>query len=194
MKARVEMQVQIPPDDAGFQHMYLTHRDAVWSYIVRRTKRDNVDDAVAEVFTVAWRKIDRSPDVEEQLPWLYGISKNVVRNVNRSSMRRHRLWTRVVAIPPEDVPAAEVQVVRNLEDAELLSAVAGLRTVDQELLRLRTWEELSIKDIAVVVGMSPKAVESRLVRIRKNLARVLAVQSSPSHVVRPGLAEEGGGR
>jgi RNA polymerase sigma factor (sigma-70 family) len=87
-----------------------------------------------------------------------------------------------------------VQVVRNLEDTELLAAVATLRPIDQELLRLRTWEELSIKDIAVVVGMSPKAVESRLVRIRKNLARRLVVQSSPSHVVRPGLAEEGGGR
>jgi RNA polymerase sigma-70 factor (ECF subfamily) len=186
--------VQVPTSDARFRHMYLTHRDAVWAYVMRRTGRDDVDDAVAEVFTVAWRKIDGSPDVTEQLPWLYGISKNVVRNANRSSMRRQRLWTRAAAVPPEDAPSADVQVVRNLEDTELLAAVGTLRPVDQELLRLRTWEELPIKDVAIVVGMSPKAVESRLVRIRTNLARILAVQSSPSHVVRPGLAEEGGGQ
>lgn len=191
-KARAEMQVQVP-SDAQFQHMYVTHRDAVWRYVVRRTNRNSVDDVVAEVFTVAWRKLDRSPVVAEQLPLLYGISKNVVRNVNRSSTRRHRLWARAAAIPQLDAPAPDVQVVRNSEDVELLAAVARLRQVDQELLRLRTWEELSIKDIAVVVGMSPKTVESRLVRIRKNLARMLAVQSSPPHVVRPGHATEGGG-
>jgi RNA polymerase sigma factor (sigma-70 family) len=128
------------------------------------------------------------------LPWLYGISKNVVRNANRSSTRRQRLWRRAAAAPAVNAPAADVQVIRNVEDAELLSAVAMLRPIDQEFLRLRTWEELPIKDIATVAGMSPKAVESRLVRIRKNLAHKLAVQTGPSHVVRPGLAKEGGGQ
>lgn len=186
--------MRVPTDDARFQSMYTTHRNAVWSYVLRRTPRDNVDDAVAEVFTVAWRKIDRSPAPDEQLPWLYGISKNVVRNVNRSSNRRQRLWKRASAVPPVDVPGADVQVVRHLQESELLTAVAKLRPVDRELLRLRTWEELPIKDIAIVVGMSPKAVESRLVRIRKNLARMLAVPSSPSQMVRPGHATEGGGQ
>jgi RNA polymerase sigma-70 factor (ECF subfamily) len=174
--------------------MYLTHRHAIWSYVVRRTDRDNVDDAVAEVFTVAWRKISRTPDVDEQLPWLYGISKNVVRNTNRSATRRQRLWRRATEAPSVDAPAADVQVVRNMEDTELLAAVGRLRPVDRELLRLRTWEELPIKDIAIAMGMSPKAVESRLVRIRKNLARMLAVPSSPSQMVRPGHATEGGGQ
>ncbi len=172
--------------------MYTTHRDAVWSYAVRRVARDDVDDAVAEVFTVAWRKIDHSPDTEEQLPWLYGIGKNVVRNVNRSANRRQRLWMKAAAMPTTDSPASDVQVVRNLEDAELLTAVSRLRSIDRELLRLRTWEELPIKDIALVVGMSPKSVESRLVRIRKNLARMLTVPSSPLHGVRPGHATRGG--
>ena len=62
------MQVQVPNDDARFHRMYETHRDAVWSYVVRRTTRENVDDVVAEVFTVAWRKIGRSPVADEQLP------------------------------------------------------------------------------------------------------------------------------
>jgi len=186
--------MQLPPEDARFDDMYTKHRDAVWSYIVRRVARDEVDDAVADVFTVAWRKIGHSPAIEEQLPWLYGIGKNVVRNVNRSANRRQRLWMRAAAVPTLDSPASDVQVVRNLDDTELLAAVSRLKPVDQELLRLRTWEELPIKDIALVVGMSPKSVESRLVRIRKNLARMLAVPSSPMHVVRPGHSMEGGGQ
>ena len=172
--------------------MYMTHRDAIWSYVMRRVRRDDVDDAVAEVFTVAWRKIGRSPDPDEQLPWLYSIAGFIVRNTNRSSVRRRRLWGKIAVMPPVDDPGSDVQVVRDLEDAELLAAVSGLRSIDRELLRLRTWEELSIKDIAVIVDMSPKSVESRLVRIRKNLARMLAVPASQLHTVRPGYPIEGG--
>ena len=184
--------MQPQPNDARFDQMYMTHRDAIWSYIVRRVRRDDVDDAVAEVFTVAWRKIGRSPDPDEQLPWLYGIAKYVVRNTTRSSARRQRLWGKISVMPSLDDPGSDVQVVRNLEDAELLAAVSGLRSIDRELLRLRTWEELSIKDIAAIVDMSPKSVESRLVRIRKNLARLLAVPASPLQTVRPGYPIEGG--
>jgi len=186
--------MQLASEDARFDDMYTKHRDAVWSYVVRRVGRNDVDDAVAEVFTVAWRKIRHSPDIDEQLPWLYGIGKNVVRNVNRSARRRQRLWARAMAVPIPDSPASDVQVVRNLDDAELLRAVSRLKPIDRELLRLRTWEELPIKDIAAVVGMSPKSVESHLVRSRKSLARMLAVRSSPMHEVRPGHTMEGGGQ
>ena len=179
-------------DDTRFEQMYTTHRDAIWSYAVRRVTRDEVDEAVAEVFTVAWRKIGQCPEPEEQLPWLYAIGRNIVRNTHRASNRRNRLWSKVSSMPPSDETGSDVQVVRNFEDAELLTVVSRLKPIDQELLRLRTWEELPIKDIAVVVGLSPKSVESRLVRIRKNLARMLAVPASPPHGVSPGYTHEGG--
>jgi len=179
-------------DNTRFEGMYLAHRDAIWSYVVRRVTRDEVDDAVAEVFTVAWRKMGQCPEPEEQLPWLYAIGRNIVRNTHRASNRRNRLWKKVSSMPPSDEAGSDVQVVRNFEDTELLTAVSRLKSIDQELLRLRTWEELPIKDIAVVVGLSPKSVESRLVRIRKNLARMLAVPASQPHGVRPGYAREGG--
>ncbi len=89
-------------DDTRFEQMYTTHRDAIWSYAVRRVARDEVDDAVAEVFTVAWRKMSQAPQADRQLPWLYGIGKNVVRNTNRSSNRRQRLWKKVSSMPPLD--------------------------------------------------------------------------------------------
>ncbi len=179
-------------NDAQFHHLYTTHRDAIWSYVVRRVERGDVDDAVAEVFVVAWRKVAQAPGPGEVLPWLYGIAKNVVRNTIRSSARRQRLWTKSASLSRMDSPSSDVQVIRNLEDAELLAAVEALHPIDRELLRLRVWEELSIKDIALVVGRSPKSVESRLVRIRKNLARTLDVPESPLHAVRPGRTQRGG--
>ena len=183
----------VPSQDSQFQTMYRTHRDAIWSYCVRRVHRDDVEDAVADVFIVAWKKHDRAPTGEEMLPWLYGVARNVVRNTNRSAVRRDRLSSRMRSLGSDTAEASDVQVVRNLEDERLLAAVSHLDDDDQELLRLRTWEELSINQIASAVGKSPRSVESKLGRIRKKLARQLSVPSG-AQPVGPSYAEEGGER
>jgi RNA polymerase sigma-70 factor (ECF subfamily) len=156
--------------------------------------RSEVEDAVSEVFIVTWRKIDKIPVEAEVLPWLYGIARNVVRNVNRSSNRRLNLHSKIRSLGRPDVASADVQVIRNETDSELLRAVARLSSLERELLRLRTWEELPISDIALVVGKSTRSVESKLGRTRRKLADMLGVPSSISHEVSPRYAEEGGGQ
>jgi RNA polymerase sigma-70 factor (ECF subfamily) len=172
--------------------MFDAHRAAIWSYCHRRMPSDDVQDAVADVFLHAWRRIDRAPDGPDELLWLYGIARNVVRNTRRSETRRRRLSAkaRATAVPESDDPA--VQVVRRSEDEELLAAVDGLDPLARELLRLRTWEELSLAEIATVTGMSTRAVESRLARTRKRLAASLR-HGSPAGARRgvPRAVEEG---
>ena len=182
----------LPSRSAEFCRMFDAHRAAVWSYCYRRLPSDEVQDAVADVFLHAWRRIDRAPGGDDELPWLYGIACNVVRNTRRSDARRRRLWAkaRAVAVAESDDPA--VQVVRRAEDEELLVAVDRLDPLARELLRLRTWEELSLAEIATVTGMSTRAVESRLARTRRRLAAML--RQGPVGVMRrgaPHMVEEG---
>jgi RNA polymerase sigma-70 factor (ECF subfamily) len=146
------------------------------------------------VFLVAWRRIEQAPDETEEVLWLYGVARNVVRNMNRSSVRRQRLRDKVVSLGQPEAPAPEVQVVRRAEDRELFAAVAKLKPLDQELLRLRTWEELSHAEIADIVGLSPRSVESRLARARKKLSGLLAVPAGAPWVNGPRPVEEGGER
>ena len=186
---------QSPSQDARFQRMFTSHRDAVWVYCYRRLPRDDVQDAVAEVFLVAWRRIDQAPQGDETLPWLYGVARNVVRNFHRSLVRRQRLRVKAGAFPQADDPTPEMQVIRRSEDQELLSAVDRLKPLEQELLRLRTWEELSLDEIASVVGLSTRSVESRLARVRKKLGVLIHVPtSSPHQTLSPRPVEEGGER
>lgn len=186
---------QSPSQDAKFQQLFTSRRDAVWVYCYRRLPRDDVQDAVAEVFLVVWRKVDQAPDSDEALLWLYGVARNVVRNFRRSSIRRQRLRVKVGALRQPDDPTPEIQVIRRAEDRDLLAAVDRLKPEDQELLRLHTWEELSLAEIASVVDKSTRSVESRLSRIRKRLAVALDVPpSSPRQVTSPQPIEEGGER
>lgn len=184
----------VPSHDETFKRLYQTHRQAIWSYCLRRVPRAEVEDAVAEVFAVAWRRRDTAPSGDETLLWLYGVARNVVRNVTRSQIRRRRLDLKVVSLGVTNEGPADIPVVRNAEEQELLQHVANLDDDEQELLRLRLWEELPIADIARTVGRSPRSVESKLARIRKKLARRLAVPASSTAMGRPRYAEEGGDR
>ena len=75
--------------------------------------------------------------------------------------------TSAVAIDTETV------VVRRSEDARLLKAIGTLRPSDQELVRLKAWEELSHADIGEILGVSSHAVDMRLNRALKKVGKVM---------------------
>ena len=181
-----------PSQDIRLHELVVAHRSAITAYCHRRLRRDDVNDAVADVFLVAWRKIHQAPEGEEALLWLYGVARNVVHNHTRSVRRRQRLAAKALSITPPSSPTPEMQVLRREEDMQLLAAVNRLRSDEIELLRLRTWEELSLEEVASVVGLSIRAVESRLARIRKRLAVLVGQEERRRLTPAPQPVEKGG--
>lgn len=160
---------QSPTHDTRFREVFDSTRDAIWSYCYRRLEPDEVPDAVAETFLVAWRRMDKIPDGDDALLWLYAVARNVVRSFRRSTARRTQLHDRLMHLRHTDDQEPDVRVITREEDRALLLSVSRLRPIEQELLRLRTWEELSLAEISEVTGISIRGVESRLARIRKKL-------------------------
>lgn len=172
-------------------NMYSAHRRALDEYFRRRLPVDLVSDAVSDVFAVAWRRHAHIPDGSE-LPWLYGIARNVMRNQRRGLNRRNRLGGKLSAMRSPSSADVESVVVRNADERMVLEALALLGSADQELLRLRAWEELSSADIAVALGISSAAVDMRLTRAKRRLAASLrAVGYSTSSVQMPRTAGNG---
>lgn len=180
-----------PSRNDEFMRLFEAYRQSVWSYCHRRIRPDDVPDAVAEVFTIVWRKLDRVPSGALELPWIYGVARNVLRNARRSTGRREKLQKRLLHVTQSTEPAADVHVERRLAEQELLRAVDSLKPIERELLRLRTWEELPMDSIAEAVGLSVRAVESRLARVRKKLA--VALQSPAPGSPFPTRREGGAG-
>lgn len=162
-----------PSESAAFCRLFASYREPLWAYCYRRLPRNDVPDAVSDVFLQAWRRMDQAPDDDTGLLWLYGIARNVVQNTRRSENRRRRLHLKAHALGQSTSTDPETLVIRRLEDRELLEAVDQLPPLDRELLRLRMWEELSLSEIAEVAGISTRAVESRLARVRRRLASTL---------------------
>lgn len=184
-----------PSDDQKFRGLYDQHFVAVRNYCLRRLPVSDVNDAVAEVFLVVWRRIDDVPGDGAVRPWIYTIAKNVIRNADRSSQRRTRLWLRIGPMRSAPEPTPETLVLRRSEDEEVPRALAELRPTDQEILRLSFWEDLSNNEVAAVLGIEPHAVTMRLSRARNRLATLLGMEKVPqAQETDPRPVAEGGER
>ena len=139
------------------------------AYVRRRITGADVDDVVAEVLTVAWRRLEDIPPGGE-LPWTYGVARRTLANHRRSSERRSRLLDRIAGERSGAAPDANDTVI---------AALSRLRSDDQEILRLAAWEGLSAAEIAVVLQCSPNAATLRLSRARRRLRDELTDSKVP---------------
>jgi RNA polymerase sigma factor (sigma-70 family) len=166
--------------EARFRAMFVEAYPALQRYAHHRglTGAD-ADDLVAEVLAIAWRRLDDVP-VDEPVPWLFAVARNVWRNGLRSQRRRSVLLGRLPRPSPAPPPSEPPGRVR--------AALETLHQEDQELLRLVAWDQLTPSQIAVVLGCTPGAARVRIHRARTRLAAALGevtellapTQSSPS--------------
>lgn len=181
-----------PDHDDRFRLLYLTHGDDLRAYCGRRLGREDAEDALAEVFAVAWRRFEKVPEGQEARLWLYGVARNVVRNAMRTTRRRERLSSRLTAgrEPPPSGP--DESVVIKSEHQDVHAALTALRPGDQELLRLHAWEGLSRVEIASVLGISVAAVDMRLHRAIARMSGALRARGFTGHTNHR-AADRGGG-
>ncbi len=156
--------------DARISGLYRDHAPEILGYALRRSGgTDDAADVVAETFLIAWRRLDEVPLVEEARLWLYGRARRVLANRDRSARRRDRLAERLRNELRQQLPAQQAQ-----EGSGLLEALDALGEADRELLMLIGWEELTPRQAARVLGVSPLAARSRLHRARRRLRARLA--------------------
>lgn len=169
------------------QRAFGLHYTAVSRYCHRRLQADEANDAAAQTFVVAWKKIDKMPEVTAALPWLYTIARYEVSNRRRSSRRFGRLVSKLSGLGPHIDESPEERVIGRIDSAGVLRALATLSERDQEVIRLRAFEELSIAEVAAVVGCSPEAAKKRCARA---LQRMRGALDTPSPDRRPAAREE----
>ena len=180
----------VPSADVKFRKMYEQNYAAMRDYCLRRLGTDDAADAAAEIFTIAWRKLPTIPPEDQARLWLFGVARNVVAHHHRSRQRRSRLHNRlgqVVAVDQSVADTGEI-VVRRSQEQEVIDAMDRLKAEDSEVLRLKVWEELPHDAIATVLGVSPHAVDMRVQRATKKLAKLLGNKVK----VRPHPIVEGG--
>jgi RNA polymerase sigma-70 factor (ECF subfamily) len=167
------------PGHAEVEQRYRLLFERYWrrvrAYTLRRTQDVSAaDDAVAETFLVAWRRIGEVP-ADNELAWLLGVARRVLSNTRRADARRDKLLARLRQVAAVDtVDVADLAVDAIATASEVRAALTRLRPEDAEIIQLAAWEQLSHAQIAVVLDTTSNAVAIRLHRARHRLAEELA--------------------
>ena len=157
-----------------FEELYRAHAGNVLAYALRRTTAAAADDVVAEVFLVAWRRLDDVPD--EPLPWLLGVARRVLANRRRGEGRALALRDRIAfqfGGPSHSPPDTRADV-----DGRVIRALARMSERDRELLMLIAWEGLTNVEVAQILGVRKGTVAVRVHRARQQFAEALAAEDA----------------
>jgi RNA polymerase sigma-70 factor (ECF subfamily) len=145
-----------------FDALFREQAAGIASYCRWRSRSPgDAEDAVAEVFLIAWRRLDDVPAGDGARPWLYATARRVMANQARGNARRSRLQERLssqaVAAQADEGPA----ILRVHE------ALAALSLRDREVLLLAEWEGLTPAEIGRAMHRPPVTVRVSLHRARR---------------------------
>jgi RNA polymerase sigma factor (sigma-70 family) len=173
-------------EPSEFGEIFDRHYPAIAAYVLRRLG-PSAEDAAAEVFVRAFRQRHRfRPDHETVLPWLYGITSNVIADQRRSERRRVRALHRLSARADDahyDTSFGEPTLT-----PRVAKALAQLTDADRDALLLMAWGELDYQEIAYALDCPVGTVRSRIARARRTL--VADLPGASPRVAGPNLEGE----
>lgn len=163
---------------AGFDALMAAHRGAVFR-LARGHLGNEADalDVTQESFVAAFMALHRYDPARPFRAWLLRISLNKCHDwARRRTVRRFLSF----ALPIEDAfdiadaaPGPEAALASRQEVARIHAAVAALPTSLKEPLLLCAIEGLSQEEAAAILGVSRKAVETRIYRARQKLSHLV---------------------
>lgn len=159
--------------DKDFERLYAEEAANLFAFLAYRTgDRALAEDLVADAFERALRaraRYDRRRGSRKT--WLYGIALNLVRDHARRAGARARAYARTEVL----VGGPEVAVLTAVEDRdELQRALATLSPEEREAVALRFGADLSVPEIARVLGERLTTVEGRVYRALRKLRAQLS--------------------
>ena len=123
------------------------------------------EDAVHDAFVLAWRKWASLRDIGKFDAWFQRILVNTCRSHLRRASR-----IRVTDISSAPHPATEDHdIVASPERQAIEEAIGDLSEDHRVVLALRYYRDLTVDDIAALLGVRPGTVKSRLHHAQKRL-------------------------
>lgn len=130
------------------------------------------EDVVQEASLIAWRKLGRLNDQTRVRAWFLSIVANECRNVRRTR------WLRAVTFGlSPNLPIASEED-RWVAHADVRESLRRLSHQDRLAVSLYFYLDMSVEDVASVVGSSVSATRKRLYRAIRRLRPDLTIEEA----------------
>jgi RNA polymerase sigma-70 factor (ECF subfamily) len=159
-------------DRLAMQVLFARHHVRVYRFVLRLVKNQALaEDLISEVFLDVWRQAARFEARSAAGTWLLSIARfKALSELRRRPDRALDEATLAVADPADDPEATIVKTDRN----EALRRCLDLLSPDhREVIDLVYYHEMSVEQVAEIVGIPANTVKTRVFHARKRLAELL---------------------
>ncbi len=171
-------------DDGALNDLMERHAGRLFNYLVRSLQdEEDAADLAQETFVRVYQSRTRFDPARRFSTWLFTIASNLVRTQFRYRTRHPQVSLEAEQSETgkdfrEELAEEAPNPGETLQTAETVEAVrqaiAGLPEELRTPLILSEYEDFSHIEIGTILQCSPKAVETRLYRARKQLRSVLS--------------------
>lgn len=146
------------------ERLFDEHAQGLFAFLVYRTgDRALAEDLVADTFERVIRSRRRfNPLRGSEKQWIYAIAINLVRDHARRAVVQQRATERIAAEIPRDEAHSPLEAVDTRE--ELRGALEVLNSDELDAISLRFGADLTLREVAQVLGQGESAVEGRVYR------------------------------
>ena len=159
-------------DESRFVAFYDEAVGDVFRYFHRATAGDRPlsEDLTQETFMASVRSFNGGQPDAFTMPWIIGVARHKLIDHYRRQSREQRKLVMVWNAGARDEPAIDLQ---DLTVAEGMHLLRDLPPMHRVILMLRYIDDLSVADVAKLIGRSVSATQSMIVRARASLEQNL---------------------
>ncbi|HLD30754.1 MAG TPA: RNA polymerase sigma factor [Patescibacteria group bacterium] len=184
------LKLRVAKDPDAFGELYNIYVDQIFRFIYFKVSRkEEAEDLTAEVFLKTWQYIneEKAKKIDNLKAFLYQTARNSVIDFYRKKNPTENLfieqknendemeenWSRNEIVDSKKNPLEEMQLNSDVEGVK--KALQKLKEEYREAILLKFVEEMSISEIANILGKKKGAVRVLLHRAIQSLRTVLEV-------------------
>ena len=149
------------------------HQVRLFRFLMRLVRDEGMAEELSnEVFMEVWRNAARYEGRSQVGTWLLSIARN--RAISRLRKRREASWDEDKAAElADDADTPEVTTQKLDKASALKRCLDALSTDHREIVDLVYYQEMSVGEVAQIVGIPENTVKTRLFYARKKLSELL---------------------
>jgi RNA polymerase sigma-70 factor, ECF subfamily len=139
--------------------------------IITYVKRNNIaEDLLQEVFVKVYKNLNRFQGDSSIRTWIFSIAINQCRDYTRSAYYRYiYLSEKISSITKGNAKSPEEIFIEQFGNHLLTMEIMKLPLKYREVIFLYYYQELKVREMAVVLNVNENTIKSRLVRAKNIL-------------------------
>ena len=150
-----------------FKILYSRYATKVYSKCIGLLKNETLArDAMQEIFTKIFLNLSRFSGKSKFSTWVYSITYNYCIDFLRRNKKEKKLFTDEIEKTPDIIDEVPDEELMAMEVRQLRIVLDNIPEGDKAILLMKYQDDMSIKEIAKILGKTESAVKMRLKRAK----------------------------